>query len=171
MKYARQLTLEECPKLDIRRLKKANLLVDNSRFEWVLDFEPEEIFIRGWKLPDSLYVEFDDTHQNITLVLSPKHKIPYAICPACNKQFAHLYLRGFFACRTCHSLSYSSWQVLHTAERAELRCGNMRKRLGWEPGLLNPIGKRPPGMQARDFNNTVKHYLKCRYTLLGEYGT
>ena len=67
-------------------------------------------------------------------------------CPQCTKRVAVLYARGkYFACRNCYGLAYAT-QKEGAGDRAASRAEKLRKRLGWEAGILNGNGGRPKGM-------------------------
>lgn len=59
---------------------------------------------------------------------------------------AVLYAPGkYFACRNCCGLGYAT-QKEGAGDRAASRAEKLRKRLGWEAGILNGNGDRPKGM-------------------------
>ena len=67
-------------------------------------------------------------------------------CPRCSKRVAVLYAPGkYFACRNCCGLGYAT-QKEGAGDRAASRAEKLRKRLGWEAGILNGNGGRPKGM-------------------------
>jgi len=84
-------------------------------------------------------------------------------CPAsgCGRRVAILYGGTIFACRHCHQLAYPS-QRESIGDRATRRVDNIRKRLGWEPGMFNDDGLKPKGMHWRTFERlTAEHdYLE-----------
>lgn len=54
-------------------------------------------------------------------VLTPRY---YLVCPECENRFSKLYMpRGerLFACRLCHSLSYTSWTIRGVRRRVKRR--------------------------------------------------
>jgi hypothetical protein len=55
-----------------------------------------------------------------------------------------------FACRQCNSLAYRSQREADD-DRAARRADKLRKRLGWESGILNGNGWKPKGMHWRTF--------------------
>jgi hypothetical protein len=69
-------------------------------------------------------------------------------CPAqgCGRRVAKLYLgSAIFACRHCHQLAYECQRETDD-DRAARRADTIRKRLGWEAGILNGEGDKPKGM-------------------------
>jgi hypothetical protein len=54
------------------------------------------------------------------------------------------------ACRHCHQLAYVS-QRETVGGRAARQANAIRRRLGWDIGILNPVGGKPKGMHWRTF--------------------
>jgi len=73
-------------------------------------------------------------------------------CPAvgCGRRVAVLYGGRVFACRQCNHLAYASQREADD-DRATRRADTIRRRLGWEPGILNGKGLKPKGMHWRTF--------------------
>ena len=67
-------------------------------------------------------------------------------------------LRGaIFACRHCYRLAYRS-QRETADDRAARRADRIRRRLGWQVGILNPPGRKPKEMHWRTFERlTAEH--------------
>jgi len=74
------------------------------------------------------------------------------ICPAvgCGRRVAILYGGSIFACRYCHRLAYASSRE-DMSDRTMRRADQLRERLGWPPGILNPNGDKPKWMRWRTF--------------------
>ena len=67
-------------------------------------------------------------------------------CPKCSKRVAVLYAPGrTFACRQCCGLAYAT-QKDGIGDRASTKADKLRKRLGWQAGILNGEGGKPKGM-------------------------
>jgi len=57
-----------------------------------------------------------------------------------------LYLGGkIFACRHCYQLAYKC-QRETIGDRGYRGAGKVRKKLVWQPGIVNPPGDKPKGM-------------------------
>lgn len=71
----------------------------------------------------------------------------WLVCPECRKHFYVLRAVGDrVACRHCLGLKYKCQS--ETANDRLLRKANkLRERLGWEPGVLNPLGEKPKYMR------------------------
>ncbi|MGY6278121.1 hypothetical protein [Methylomonas sp. MgM2] len=94
---------------------------------------------------------------------------PWFRCPAngCGRRVALLYLgpSGIFACRHCYDLAYKS-QRESRSDRSARRADNIRDKLGWHRGVLNPDGSKPKGMHWKTFyklkaehDNHAQHVL------------
>ena len=70
----------------------------------------------------------------------------WLVCPCCQSRRQALYIANtVLACRECLGLRYRS-QHENRRERGFRATDKLRVALGWEPGILNPLGKKPPGM-------------------------
>ncbi|WP_411727504.1 hypothetical protein [Methyloglobulus sp.] len=56
----------------------------------------------------------------------------------------------YFACRHCYQLAYRS-QRETADDRADRKANNIRKKLDWEPGILNAMGDKPKGMHWKTY--------------------
>jgi hypothetical protein len=74
-------------------------------------------------------------------------------CPAlgCGRRVALLYGGRVFACRRCNQLAYRS-QRERSDDRAARKADKIRRRLGWQPGILNGKGHKPKGMHWHTFD-------------------
>lgn len=91
------------------------------------------------------------------------------LCPArgCGRRVAILYGGAIFACRHCYRLAYTS-QRETADDRAARRANRIRRRLGWEPGILNGNGLRPKGMHWRTFERLrAEHDAFVQASLVG----
>jgi hypothetical protein len=82
------------------------------------------------------------------------------LCPAqgCGRRVAKLFLgSAIFACRHCYKLAYASQRETYD-DRAARRADTIRRRLGWDVGILNSPGGKPKGMHLRTYLRlTVRH--------------
>ena len=92
-------------------------------------------------------------------------------CPAvgCGRRVAVLHGGAVFACRHCHKLAYRSQRETAT-DRAIRRAGQLRKRLGWVPGIAHGEGPRPKGMHERTFMCLRAEYYALVRRALGGMG-
>ena len=92
--------------------------------------------------------------QRVQTQISPCHfggQHHWFTCPRCSKRVAVLYAPGrYFACRQCGGLSYAT-QKESVADRASAKADKLRKRLGWQAGILNGDGCKPKGMHWETF--------------------
>lgn len=94
---------------------------------------------------------------------------PWWQCPAvrCGRRVAVLYGGGVYACRHCHNLAYRT-QREQAYDRASSRADRIRKRLGWEPGILNGDGGKPKGMHWVTFMSLqARHDAHVNHSLTG----
>ena len=88
-------------------------------------------------------------------------------CPGCGRRVAILYGGATFACRHCYKLAYSC-QRETPLDRAARRANRIRRRLGWEEGILNPRDGKPKGMHWKTFERlSHQHNLYCIASLDG----
>jgi hypothetical protein len=90
-------------------------------------------------------------------------------CPAlgCGRRVALLYGGRVFACRRCNQLAYRS-QRERSDDRAARKADKIRRRLGWQPGILNGKGHKPKGMHWHTFDRLeMAHDTYCDVALLG----
>lgn len=90
-------------------------------------------------------------------------------CPAsgCGRRVAILFGGAIFACRHCHRLAYPCQRETDD-DRAARRADTIRRRLGWEPGILNGEGGKPRGMHWRTFQRLrAEHDANVNASLLG----
>lgn len=76
---------------------------------------------------------------------------------AIGRRVAILYGRAVFACRNCHRLAYES-QRETVDDRAARRADTMRRRLNWEPGILNGNAGKPKGMHHRTYDRLLSNH-------------
>ena len=75
------------------------------------------------------------------------------ICPAvrCGRRVAKLFGGEVFACRHCYRLAYPSTRE-DAWDRATRRADIIRDRLGWKPGVLNGMGRKPKWMRWKTYD-------------------
>jgi hypothetical protein len=158
--YSGKDTTEDSLPLDIRRLRRAGALNPGRAVSW------------QWTLNDRVYasiqIRADDWEVTLTYLHTPRGGAAESIrqtvrlettlcalggrrewftCPGCSRRVAVIYGVGrLFACRRCKGLAYSC-QAESADDRAARRADRLRKKLGWEPGILNGNGGKPKGMR------------------------
>jgi hypothetical protein len=169
--YCGKDVTEESIPLDIRKLGRSGLLVPGRIFSWqwtLNDLQVAGITIRvavqavqlcykkrstgeyidQWVNQQSTPCRFGGTRQWFT-------------CPRCGKRVAVIYGPDkYFACRRCCGLKYAS-QKEGVGDRSSRQADKLRKRLGWEVGILNSDGGKPKGMHWATF-----HRLKAEHDRL-----
>ncbi len=94
---------------------------------------------------------------------------PWFRCPGCLSRRAVLYGAGArFRCRACHGLAYGSTRE-GAAERNRRRTGELRRRIGGEPGIFSAPWK-PKGMHWRTYDRIVAEINAREYASLVAFG-
>jgi hypothetical protein len=147
--------------LDIRKIMRKGLLAPGSSFSWQWTVNDRQVAaIRIWVDRESLVLSYrmkstgEVVEQRVQMHTTPCHlggQRHWFTCPRCRKRVAVLYAPGrYFACRQCGGLGYAT-QKEGAGDRAATRADKLRKRLGWEAGILNGQGGKPKGMQWETF--------------------
>lgn len=161
----------DCMPLDIRKLTREGLLTPGTSFSWqwlIADQPVAGISIRvefeGLMLSYRMRSTGEVVQQRVQTQMSRCHlggHRHWFTCPRCSKRVAVLYAPGrYFACRQCGGLAYPT-QKEGVGERASSRADKLRKRLGWQAGILNGTGGKPKGMHWATY-----HRLKDRHNVL-----
>ncbi|MBK6366771.1 MAG: hypothetical protein IPF65_05735 [Polaromonas sp.] len=155
--------------LDISKLTRKGLLVPGNSlsYKWsVNDQQVAGISIRvefnyGLMLSYRVKSTGEVVEQLVQSQTSPCHlggQRRWFTCPGCNKKVAMLYAPGkYFVCRQCGGLAYAT-QKEGIGDRASRRADKLRKRLGWEAGILNGSGCRPKGMHKSTYQRLKQHH-------------
>ena len=147
--------------LDIRKIARTGLLIPGSSFGWQWTVNDRPVAsIRIWVDRESLVLSYrmkstgEVVEQRVQMHTTPCHlggQRHWFTCPRCRKRVAVLYAPGrYFACRQCGGLGYAT-QKEGAGDRAATRADKLRKRLGWEAGILNGPGGKPKGMHWETF--------------------
>lgn len=158
-------TTSDMRALDIRRLQRDGLLTPGRWFMWKWSRNGEEVasiqirtaanrVILNYKSrsnggewrPMEYAVHLEWTDCNLG------GQRAWFLCPArnCGRRVAILFGGSIFACRHCHKLAYDCQRETDD-DRAARRADTIRRRLGWEAGILNGDGGKPKGMHWRTF--------------------
>ena len=155
--------------LDIRKLTRKGLLMPGNSlsYKWsVNDQQVAGISIRvefnyGLMLSYRVKSTGEVVEQLVQSQTSPCHlggQRRWFTCPGCNKKVAMLYAPGkYFVCRQCGGLAYAT-QKEGIGDRASRRADKLRKRLGWEAGILNGSGCKPKGMHKSTYQRLKQHH-------------
>ena len=152
--------------LDVRRLQRDGLLAPGRAFGWHWSRNGEEVASVQMRTEvdrvtlnyrsRSYGGEWQAMEYPVRLEWTPCSyggARAWFRCPAqgCGRRVAKLYLgSAIFACRHCHQLAYECQRETDD-DRAARRADTIRKRLGWEAGILNGEGDKPKGMHWRTF--------------------
>jgi hypothetical protein len=159
-----QNALEECRFIDIRDWKRRGLIRDGSGFSWSWSQDGvKKASIQVSTASDFVRVAYSfrrsgDAWQPIaeTIWLSKTAcnlggERLWFCCPGCGRRAAKLYLYApRFRCRDCLGLPYASQQET-VLDRASRKARKLRRKLGDDGGIGDPIWKKPKGMHWRTF--------------------
>ena len=168
--------------IDVRRWRRDGLLTPHQSFGWQWSRHGEVVAsIRVRTELDRVILtyrhrsggsDWKDKSYPVYLDWTACHlggQRPWFLCPAhgCGRRVAILYGGAIFACRHCYRLAYPSQRETND-DRAARRADRIRKRLGWEPGILNGNGLKPKGMHWRTFERlTAEHDNFVQESLAG----
>jgi len=158
--------------LDVRRLQRDGLLKPGRTFSW------------QWTYTDGTAASILVKTELDMITLSYRHKSgdgdwkdvchtvfldwtpcryggqrAWFICSqiGCWRRVAILYGGATFACRQCHKLAYPCQRETHV-DRVARRVNRIRRRLGWEQGILNSIEEKPKGMHWKTFEKLTHQH-------------
>ncbi len=175
-------TTSDMRSLDIRRLQRDGLLTSGRAFGWN--------WLRNGETVASIQIrtevdrvilsyrsrshggEWQPMEYPVYLGWTPCHlggRRAWFRCPGrgCGRRVAILFGGSVFACRHCHRLAYAC-QRETDIDRATRRADTIRRRLGWEPGILNGEGGKPKGMHWRTFARLrAEHNVYVNASLAG----
>ncbi|NOT13785.1 MAG: hypothetical protein HOP23_18490 [Methylococcaceae bacterium] len=157
---------EDYRSIDIRRWQRDGYLVPGRYLDWQWLQNGEKVAAISVKVETGrlrlIYyyrsndAEWENLDYPVSLQTTACHygrERYWFTCPAvgCGRRVAVLFLGGkIFACRHCYRLVYKS-QRETADDRASRRAETIRRRLGWQAGILNLEGDKPKGMHWRTF--------------------
>ena len=164
--------LEECRFIDIRDWKRRDLIRDGCGFSWSWTQDGvKKASIWVLTASDFVRVEYSvrrrgdawqDIAESIRLSKTACHlggERLWFCCPGCGRRAAKLYLHApRYRCRRCLRLPYASQQETDL-DRASRKARKLRRKLGDDGGIGDPIWKKPKGMHWRTFE-TLKAKLE-----------
>lgn len=154
--------------LDVRKIQRRGLLWPGNSLTWQWTCNDETIAAIRMRV-EADRVVLDYRNQSVHSNGGEWETMNYAVrldwtacgfggrrvwwrCPAigCGRRVAVLHGGRVFACRQCNRLAYRCQRESYD-DRATRRADTIRRRLGWEPGILNGDGGKPKGMHWRTF--------------------
>jgi hypothetical protein len=164
MRTGSKRTTESQHRVDIRKLKKDGCLIPgiSGHIRW--SCRGEETGSVGYKVyEDRLVLNYKHRQQGEEwqhieqTVLFDWTQCNYGnsrtwlLCPRCCERVAVLYGAGkYFWCRQCHNLTYSTQQE-GKPDRLMSKARNIRRRLGGNDNLLDPIPLKPKHMHWKTY--------------------
>lgn len=175
-------TTEDLKTIDIRRWKRDGLLKPGKPFNWQW-LRQHRVVASIWvePYPDRVLLSYRQRTGNsdwqnekyaVRLSWTRCHlggQRPWFLCPTlgCGRRVAVLYGGAIFTCRDCHNLAYPS-QRETPGDRAGRKANRIRKKLGWEPGILNGTGWKPAGMHWDTFWRLYHEHNRLAKATIGE---
>jgi len=157
--------------LDIRKITRKGLLVPGGSFSWQWLVNNQKVagismrvdmqsMVLSWRMKSTGEVVEQRVQTQTSSCHLGGHR-HWFTCPRCSRRVAVLYAPGrYFACRQCGGLGYAT-QKEGAGDRASTLADKLRKRMGWEAGILNGDGGKPKGMHWKTY-----HRLKSRHDAL-----
>ncbi|MDR2164551.1 MAG: hypothetical protein LBO79_02755 [Zoogloeaceae bacterium] len=134
--------------LDIRRLRWESPLTPGTTYI-ILEHQTRVRQGQWESRRDMVSLDWTDCHLG--------GRRAWFICPLCGRRVAMLYCGHVFACRGCHDLRHES-QRENEEVRAFRRADNLRRKMGWIPGIAHGFGSKPKGMHWRTFARLASQY-------------
>lgn len=174
-RYGGKRCTEDLPALDVRRIQRAGLLTPGQSYNWQWSRNTEVIATIGIQAKSDSVVldyrsrsparssgEWETMTYPVRLDWTPCYLGGERVwwrCPAagCGRRVAVLFGGRIFACRHCHHLAYLCQRETDD-DRAARRAETLRRRLGWQPGILNGEGERPKGMHRSTFDRLQRDH-------------
>jgi hypothetical protein len=166
--YGGKTETSDAMPLDIRKITRKGLLVPGSSFSWQWTVNARKVAginirvdLQSVVLSYCMKSTGEVVEQRVQTQTSPCHlggQRHWFTCPKCGKRVAVLYAPGrYFACRQCGGLGYAT-QKEGVGDRASSKANKIRKRLGWQAGILNDAGGKPKGMHWATYQRLNCHY-------------
>ncbi len=181
--YNAKSTVDNYCSIDIRKWYREGLLHPGTSFsrKWLCGDQTvgsiqvltsENRLVLSYRYRHS--ADWIDTNYPIKIVWTNCNfggKRPWLLCPVehCGKRVAILYGGAIFACRKCYQLAYQC-QRENAHHRVIRKAEKMRKRMGWEPGIMNSEGVKPKGMHWKTYLKLCKKHDQLVDVSLTEVG-
>jgi hypothetical protein len=164
-RYGTKTTTNDHNSLDVRKLQRDGVLIPGYSCTWSWFRNGQEISSIGIRSTSGSIIlsyrvktgegEWQDLKYPVTVEWTDCHyggQRAWFRCPAvgCGRRVAVLYSGRAFACRNCHNLAYESQRECEH-DRVARKADKIRKKLGWQAGILNANGWKPKGMHLQTF--------------------
>ena len=155
-------TVDDYPCLDIRQLQRAGYLVPGHSHTTELIHETHtESLTTKTASENTLVITYRNGNKKTNsvayqfrFVQTPCNyggKRSFFLCPHCGKRVCLIYCVDKWGCRHCNDLTYPC-QGEKAEDRHTRQANKIREKLGWEKGILNPVGSKRKGMHEARFN-------------------
>lgn len=151
--------------LDVRHLHREGILERHGERHalpwpsgaWV-EVQPDRLLIaHRYRVPGT-GAKWRDGEAEVRLDWTYPHyggRRPWLRCPACARRVAKLYAGAWIACRRCADLAYPS-QNEDLCFRRLRRVKAIRRRLGGNLGLFEPLPDKPNGMHWSTYERLLQ---------------
>ncbi|WPL18009.1 hypothetical protein Thiowin_03057 [Thiorhodovibrio winogradskyi] len=157
------------PQLDVRLLHREGLLFSGSslRLSWLHLQRECEIFVRGDQLLVTWGRGYSESVEIIWRQGTLGGRYPSLRCPNFQRSAALIYGHDrFFGCRVFKPVAYRC-QSESRYDRTLRRAGKLRERLGWQRGVIQPVGQRPFYMNRTTFERITTQIDELTHQALG----
>lgn len=150
--------------LDVRQIQKSGLLFAGAAFDWSwtrhgttqatisISVRERNVLLsyqQSWR--GNAWQRCSNTIQLTWTACNYGGHRAWWLCPSCGRRVALLYSgQGSYACRHCFNLAHRSQRETEE-DLAARRANKLRRRLGWNVGILNSPSGKPKGMHWRTF--------------------
>lgn len=163
--YGAKATTDNHHALDVRKLQRDGILTTKRSCFWSWLVNGKEVASIGIRATAaSVFLsyriktekgEWQDMEYAVPLEWTNCHyggQRAWFRCPVagCGRRVAILYLSEVFTCRHCRNLAYES-QRESDVDRMARKADILRRKLGWQPGILNANGWKPKRMRWHTF--------------------
>jgi hypothetical protein len=164
-RYGTKETTDNRHALDVRKLQRSGVLRPGYSCQWSWSVNKKEVACINLRSTSESVIflyrcrtgggDWQDMQYPVPVEWTTCHfggQRAWFRCPVvgCVRRVAILYSGVVFACRHCYHLVYGS-QREDLPDRVARRADKIRKKLGWEPGILNHNGWKPKGMHWQTF--------------------
>jgi len=171
-RHSTKRIVENSNTIDIRRLHRDGLLEPGNSLsmEWSFRGKPDgeiTINVEHHRMRLVYYTKREDKEweavdQPVNITWTPCHyggSRPWFFCPECDRRAAVIYGAGkYFLCRHCHTLVYQS-QNSNKADRLMATARKIRRRLGADERIREPIVFKPKNMHQKTFDS-LRHKVR-----------
>lgn len=163
-RWDRQTSLDECRAIDIRDWKRRDLLRPGVGFSWHWSINAQPTGSISVRVTESSIIlsyrhgpqggGLRQIEETVPLSHTACHlggQRVWFVCPGCMRRAAKLFSpSAWFRCRTCCRLPYACQQETRH-DRALRKAQKLRRKLGADLAIGDPVWRKPKGMHWKTF--------------------